>query len=154
MPGIPSSRSFFGRQLQSRLRVPHAAVWPRQQHQQQAVTVGAIAVPTNPAIAVPVQTHGAGAIAVPNVAYEAHLPFPCPSNGHDDIGDLPEPMRTAVCREWQNSIDVAGLRAEGAYLASDGFVTAGQRLIAKANALESTKTPYGFRARPYSANNR
>lgn len=34
--GIPSSRSFLARQLRDRLRVPHAAVWPRKQHSYQA----------------------------------------------------------------------------------------------------------------------
>lgn len=42
MPGITSSRSFLGRQLQSRLRVPHAAVWPRNSQTQRATTVGAL----------------------------------------------------------------------------------------------------------------
>jgi hypothetical protein len=65
----------------------------------------------------------------------------CPSNGVDDIGDLPIAQRDAVCNAYYNSTDVAGLYNLAMSLDAAGYHFAAARIRQKAAYLAGTAIP-------------
>lgn len=111
------------------------------------VTVGAIALPRGQgAIALP-RVHGAIALPVTAIALPVSTPT-CPSNGRNDIGDIPEPYRSQVCNEYWYATDPAVLIAEAKHLATSGYAMAAHRLLTRAHSLKTVSvvptsaTPY------------
>lgn len=68
--------------------------------------------------------------------------FVCPSNGHDDIGDLPDPFeRTSVCTAFYTGIDPAKLLTLADHLDTAGFHTAAARIRNRAVLLTPAPSP-------------